>query len=164
MFQFEFFTTPSPLLKQEGESLESAPTNSPSCLAEGMKRVLVDTSSWIHMLRLDGDPIVRGRVEALLRSGSACWCPLVRLELWNGARGDRDKRALRDFERVLPELPITDSVWDAAYALAKGMRKARNTTPASDLVIAACAQFHGVLLEHSDSDFDRLLPPLRPFP
>ena len=122
-----------------------------------MKKVLVDTSSWIHMLRVDGDPAVRERVEALLRSGAACWCPVVRLELWNGARGDRDKKVIRDFERLLPELPITDGVWNAAYALAKKARKAGVTTPAADLVIAACAEQHDALLEHSDSDFERLL-------
>jgi predicted nucleic acid-binding protein len=122
-----------------------------------MKRVLVDTSSWIHMLRADGDPAVRERVESLLLAGSACWCSMIRLELWNGARGDRDKKALRDFERLLPILPITEDVWDRAYALAKKMRRAGSTVPATDLLIAACAQYHDVLLEHCDSDFDRLL-------
>ena len=66
--------------------------------------LLVDSSSWIHFLRPNGDPLVRARVEAALTSGDACWCPLVRLELWNGAAGDRDRRILRDFETVLPEL------------------------------------------------------------
>lgn len=119
--------------------------------------VLVDTSSWIHMLRADGDRTVRARVESLLQAGSACWCPMIRLELWNGAGGDRDKKALRDFERLLRELPITDEVWDAAYALAQKARRAGETAPASDVLIAACAQFHDVPLEHCDSDFERLI-------
>lgn len=121
--------------------------------------VLVDTSSWIHMLRADGDKTVRARVEALLQGGTACWCPLIRLELWNGARGDRDKKALRDFERRLPELPITDEVWSLAYSLARKSRAAGATAPGSDILIAACAQFHDVPLEHEDTDFDRLLAP-----
>lgn len=118
--------------------------------------VLVDTSSWIHMLRTDGDEGVRARVESLLHAGRACWCPMVRLELWNGARGDRDKKTLRDFERLLPELPITNEVWKVAYALADKSRMAGATAPGADVLIAACAQFHEVPLEHSDSDFDRL--------
>jgi predicted nucleic acid-binding protein len=121
--------------------------------------VLIDTSSWVHMLRADGDKAVRARVEALLENGSACWCPLIRLELWNGARGDRDKKALRDFEHRLPELPITVEVWDRAYSLAQKARAAGATAPASDVLIAACAQFHGVALDHADSDFDRLIAP-----
>jgi predicted nucleic acid-binding protein len=118
--------------------------------------VLIDTSSWIHMLRVDGDKSVRARVEALLESGAACWCPMIRLELWNGA-GDRDKRVLRDFERYLPELPIDDGVWQSAYAFAQKARAAGVTAPGADILIAACAQFHAVELEYSDSDFDQLL-------
>jgi len=119
--------------------------------------VLVDTSAWIHMLRADGDATVRSRVEALLRSGVACWCPMVRLELWNGARGDRDKKTLRDFEQRLPELSITEEVWTLAYSLAQKARAAGATAPGSDILIAACAQYHEVDLEHADSDFDRLI-------
>ena len=119
--------------------------------------VLVDTSSWIHMLRTDGDKAVRARVESLLQTGTASWCPMVRLELWNGARGDRYKKSLRDFERHLPELPITGAVWKLAYVLAERARQAGATVPGSDILIAACAQFHDVPLEHSDSDFDRLM-------
>ena len=48
---------------------------------------LIDTSSWIHSLRSDGDAKVRQRVAELLLSGDACWCAVVRVELWNGARG-----------------------------------------------------------------------------
>lgn len=110
------------------------------------------------MLRTDGDKTVRDRVESLLQAGTACWCPMVRLELWNGARGDRDKKALRDFERRLPELPITQEIWKLSYAIAEKSRSAGGTAPGSDILIAACAQFHGVPLEHSDSDFDRILP------
>ena len=48
---------------------------------------LIDTSSWIDALRRDGDPQIRARVVALMASGEAAWCDLVRLELWNGLRG-----------------------------------------------------------------------------
>jgi predicted nucleic acid-binding protein len=118
--------------------------------------VLVDTSSWIHMLRVDGDKSVRARVEALLESGTACWCPMIRLELWNGA-GERDRKALRDFERFLPELPINNAVWESAYLFAQKARAAGVTAPGSDVLIAACAKVHAAGLEHADSDFDRLL-------
>ena len=118
--------------------------------------VLVDTSSWIHMLRVDGDAAVRARVESLLEAGNACWCGMVRLELWNGA-GERDKKILNDFERHLPELAINEDVWNVAYELAQKGRSAGVTVPGADILIAACAQFHDVALEHADSDFDRLL-------
>jgi len=118
--------------------------------------ILVDSSSWIHFLRPTGDPVVRARVEAALTAGEACWCPLVRLELWNGAAGDRDRRILRDFESVLPELTIDDDVWTSAYDLARRARAAGISVPATDLLIAACARRYGTELETADSDLERL--------
>jgi predicted nucleic acid-binding protein len=118
--------------------------------------LLVDTSSWIHLLRPDGEPAVRARVERALQAGEACWCPLIRLELWNGAGGDREKKVLRDFERRLPELGIDASVWVAACELAGRARAAGVAVPATDLLIFACASHHGVGMEHADADFDQL--------
>jgi len=117
---------------------------------------LIDSSSWIHFLRPNGDPAVRARVESMLTSGDACWCPLVRLELWNGAAGERDRKILRDFEAVLPELPIDDEVWSTAYALARRARAVGVSAPASDILIAACARRHDAELETADSDFELL--------
>ena len=118
--------------------------------------ILVDTSSWIHGLRPDGDPAVAARVQALLASGDAAWCPLVKLELWNGARGQHERRVLRDMERDLPELDISHEVWALAYEMARGARRRGKTVPASDILIAACARHHGLGLEHSDSHFEVL--------
>ncbi len=118
--------------------------------------ILVDSSSWIHFLRPQGDPVVRARVDAALRSGDACWFPLVRLELWNGAAGDRDRKILRDFEAVLPELPIDDEVWSGARELARRARSVGVSVPATDILIAACARRHGAELETADADFERL--------
>lgn len=115
--------------------------------------ILVDTSSWIHMLRPDGDPATRARVEKALQSGEACWCPIIRLELWNGAGGNREKKVIRDFERLLPELAVTDVVWAEACELARRTRAAAVTIPATDLLIAACARHYAVDLETADSDF-----------
>ncbi len=99
---------------------------------------------------------MRSRVEAALTTGEACWCPLIRLELWNGAAGDRDRKILRDFETVLPELAIDDEVWESADELARRARSAGVSVPATDILIAACARRHGAVLETADSDFGRL--------
>jgi predicted nucleic acid-binding protein len=114
---------------------------------------LIDTSSWIEQLRRGGDPAVRERVEALLAAGEAAWCPIVRLELWNGARGSRERTVLTAMEREIPSLEIGPAVWDEAAALARSARERGVTVPATDLLVAACARRHGVALEHSDSHF-----------
>ena len=89
----------------------------------------------------------------MLQAGDGCWCPLIRLELWNGAGGDREKKVIRSLERVLPELAITEAVWTAACDLARRARAAAITVPATDLVIAACARYYAAELETTDSDF-----------
>lgn len=116
--------------------------------------VLVDSSAWINFLRPDGDAAIRARVAAHLTAGVARWCPIIRLELWNGAGGDREKKVLREFERLIPELAITPDVWNDACDLARRCRAAGVSVPATDVLISACARHHGARLEHADSDFD----------
>lgn len=117
---------------------------------------LVDTSAWVHQMRPKGDPAVRARVEALLRSGDAAWCAMIRLEIWAGVGNDRERQALAEYAAVLPDLPIGPEVWDAACELASQARRAGRTIPASDMLIFACAQQHGVEVEHADAHFDLL--------
>ncbi len=117
---------------------------------------LIDTSAWIHQMRPQGDPAVRARVEALLRAGEAAWCDLVRLEIWAGIGSERERRALRQYEAVIPELPIDVGVWQAARDLASRTRRAGRTIPAADILICACARRHGVGIEHADAHFDTL--------
>lgn len=97
--------------------------------------ILVDTSSWIHMLQPDGDPTVRDRVTAALAAGQACWCPIVQLELWNGARGRHGQNVLREFVNTLPELAINEDVWAHAHKLARRAGARGVTVLASDVLI-----------------------------
>jgi predicted nucleic acid-binding protein len=115
---------------------------------------LVDTSSWIEQLRRDGDPAVRARVEALLVAGEAAWCPIVELELWNGARGDREITVIQQMAQILVSLDIDRDVWSTANAMARSSRERGVTVPATDILVAACAKRHGVRLEHHDRHFD----------
>ena len=107
-------------------------------------------------MRPDGEPSVRSRVEAALASGDACWCPIVQLELWNGARRGHEQRVLRRFAEVLPTLPMDAEVWSLGYDLARRARSHGVTVPAADVAIAACARRHGATLESADKDFERL--------
>ncbi|MSU50022.1 MAG: PIN domain-containing protein [Opitutus sp.] len=118
--------------------------------------ILVDTSCWIEVLRERGDAAVRRRIHDLVHAGQASWSPVVRLELWNGARGVREKNVLLEFEQVLPELDMPVEVWDVACDLARRARAAGLTIPATDLLIAACARHHGVEIDSTDAHFAEL--------
>jgi predicted nucleic acid-binding protein len=117
---------------------------------------MVDTSCWTHQLRVKGDPAVRERVERLLREGEAAWCAPVRLELWAGVGNDVERRVLREYEQVIPELPVTDEVWQSACELAELGRRHGKRFPVTDLLVAACAWAHGVQIEHADRHFEQL--------
>ena len=60
---------------------------------------LVDTSSWIEYLR-GRNNAVADRVRDLMREDEAALCEMVLVELWNGARGEGEKRVLRDLQEV----------------------------------------------------------------
>ena len=107
-------------------------------------------------MRSQGDAVARGRVETLLRGGEAAWCAMVRLEIWAGIGDERERRALRAYESVIPDLPIDANVWRAARDLAGRARRAGKTVPAADILICACARHHGVAIEHADAHFDML--------
>ena len=119
--------------------------------------VLVDSSSWIHYFRARGDAVVRDRVIRLLQQGEAAWCPLIRLELWNGAGSEEDRRALREHELWVPDLSVTDEVWAKACELASHCRRRGRTSPATDVLIAACARHYHVAIESSDTHFEFLM-------
>jgi predicted nucleic acid-binding protein len=118
--------------------------------------VLIDTSSWVDALRTRGRADVRQRVDALIQSGEACWCEAIRLELWNGRGGEQEQRKLRDFDEVMPVLPINDAVWELSLKLAQNARTQGLTMPAIDLLIAACAFHHGAKIESADEHFQHL--------
>ena len=118
--------------------------------------VLVDSSLWVHQLRRGGDPAKRDRVHALLESGDASWCPVVRLELWRGVTSDADRKVLRRYEALLPDYEMSPAVWERAIRLADRGRASGVTVPLADLLIFACAKVHGLDLAHDDGHFDDL--------
>ncbi len=119
-------------------------------------RVLVDTSAWIDALRKDGDPEIRGAVRTLVAQGAAVFCDMVLLELWNGARGDEEADLLSELQRDLECVPITADTWLRAMELARACRTRGLTIPATDLLVAACAETHALSLLHHDAHFDLL--------
>jgi predicted nucleic acid-binding protein len=118
--------------------------------------VLIDTSAWIHWLRPGGDNATGDAVDAALESGEAAWCEMVRLELWNGAGDAAQQKALRRLEATLPQLSISDVVWDDARTCARRARAKGVTAPATDVLIFACARHYNALLLHADEDFEHL--------
>ena len=81
---------------------------------------------------------------------------MIRLEIRAGIGDEKERRALRNYEAVLPDLPVDAAVWNAACDLANRARRAGKTIPASDILISACGRHHELEIEHSDAHFDML--------
>jgi predicted nucleic acid-binding protein len=118
--------------------------------------VLVDSSLWVHQLRKSGDPAKRDRVNGLLTSGDAAWCPPVRLELWRGVTNDAERKTLREYESVLTDYEISPEIWERAIRLADRGRARGLTVRLVDILVFACAKAHGVDVAHDDAHFDEL--------
>jgi len=118
---------------------------------------LVDTSSWVDYLR-QAKGEVADRVERLLLADEAALCDMVMLELWNGARGQQEKRKLRELGEIATRLDTPGEAWDLARRLAVLCRDQGQTLPAADILVVACAVHHDVELEHKDAHFDIILP------
>jgi predicted nucleic acid-binding protein len=123
----------------------------------GHKVKLVDTSSWVDYLRQNESAAGR-RVEELVLAGEAAWCDMTAVELWNGTRGEREKRELALLEKDITLCPVDAEAWHVARKLAVRCRESGFTLPASDIVIAACAARHGLELEHCDKHFEKIMP------
>jgi len=80
------------------------------------------------------------------------------VELWNGAQGHPEKKALEELEAEVRLLAINEPVWAKARQLARRSREKGITVTSADLVIAACAANYQVDLEHCDTHFDKILP------
>ena len=77
-------------------------------------------------------------------------------ELWNGARGKNERSVLAEFQRTLTCLEVNAHVWSASRKLALLARRSGITCPSVDLVIAACAFFYNVQIEHCDRHLELL--------
>lgn len=118
---------------------------------------LIDTSSWIEALRKTGDLGIRHRVETLMLDECAAWCDMILLELWNGARGDYERKMLKALEQEIICLPTDSSVWTLSKKLARKCRHAGSSVPSTDILIVACGLTHQTQIEHLDKHFDQIL-------
>lgn len=73
-----------------------------------------------------------------------------------GAGSVKDRQDVQELQDVLPCLPFEPAMWVLSYELARICRQRGKPVPASDLIIAACAFFHGAMIEAEDKHLDTL--------
>ena len=119
-------------------------------------KYLIDTSAWIEALRKNGDLEITEQVKNALLDGSAHWNEMILLELWNGAKGNAEKKYLTELEQEIFKLNINNDTWQRARELAIKSRNKGLTIPSTDLLIYASSQQQHMRLIHKDKHFDAL--------
>jgi predicted nucleic acid-binding protein len=113
-------------------------------------RYLADTSAWNRAGR------VADRWSELIEADELALCAPVTLELLYSARGRADYESLADDLLGFSHLAIDENVERLAFGAQRklaGLSRHRGPTPV-DLLIAAVAECHGVVLLHYDKHFE----------
>ena len=116
--------------------------------------VLGDSSVWIDFLRNRRTTAAR-RLDALLEGDDLVSTDAVAMELFAGARDDRERRALERTLAAYPRIATEPRDFDAAAAIYRTCRR-QGSTPRSllECMIAAVAIRVDAAVLHSDRDFD----------
>jgi predicted nucleic acid-binding protein len=117
---------------------------------------LLDTSIWICYLRPHGWDDLKMAVQQVLTVEQVYTCWVVMAELLIGARDERGFTQLFETLRALPEILVTDRVWEATARLGYTLRRRGVTIPLPDLVIAQAAITGDLTLWHVDDHFEHL--------
>ena len=121
-----------------------------------MANVLFDSSVWICYLRPKGWTDLKAAVQLAFVEEHVHTCPVVKAEVLIGTRDEAGFARLVGSFRALPDVTITDHVWEAATRLGYTLRRQGLTIPLTDLVIAQAAIENELVLWHVDGHFEQI--------
>ena len=116
---------------------------------------LIDTSVWIRADRKKQKEFQQ-RLKGLVIAGTAYICWPIHVELLIGAKDQDSFSSLDEQLSVLPHLPMTDKTWRESANIGWKLARSGQTVPPIDLLIAATAIEHDMILWTVDSDFKRV--------
>ena len=101
-------------------------------------------------------PTVAARLAPLLVGGDVATCGVIELEVLFSARTHADLVATRARRRALPTLAMSQADFDRAIEVLEGLARSGHHRAAGipDLLIAAIAERHRLVVLHYDKDFD----------
>ena len=116
--------------------------------------VLVDTSAWIEFLRHAGSPVA-DLVDRVLAEDLAAITGVIRAELLQGARSDREFDELGVLLSACHACPEPPDLWDRVARLGRALRK-RGASGAGipDMIVGVTAVHNGVRLLALDRHFE----------
>lgn len=101
-------------------------------------------------------PAVSAILGPLIQQGVVAICGAVELEMLFSARNATDHDRMRTYLGAFEWLAIFDECWDRALDVHRelAVRGRHRAVPMPDLLIAATAERHGVIVLHYDADFE----------
>ena len=114
---------------------------------------LADTSAWIEGLRPGGKEAWTSELKRLVTDRKVGIQPIIRVELLSGAISDAEYRRLEVTLGALPQLDLTNAVWQEAEHLGFRLRRRGLSVPVTDLIIASTAIANRCILLHRDRHF-----------
>jgi predicted nucleic acid-binding protein len=117
--------------------------------------ILVDTSAWVEFLRGTGSPVCDA-VDRLLARELAI-CDAISMELFAGARDERQLLQLRGLLARTTTLPTTPTDYESAATMYRSCRvRGETVRRLIDCLIGAVAVSADVEVLHADADFETL--------
>lgn len=116
--------------------------------------LLVDTSAWLFALRKEFNPIIKNRLDLLLKEDRVLTTGIIKLELLGGTKSEKEFKRLKQRLDALEERETGTSSWEKAYDLAFLLRRKGVTIPYTDILIAACAMAYEATVLHVDAHYD----------
>jgi len=116
--------------------------------------VLADTCLWIDFLK--AAPQSSDHMAGLISANALCVCGAVLFELLQGVRTDAEKNRILGALGGLSYYEMTPPAWHYAAVLSEDLRKSGTTVPLSDILIAALAHQHGLMIFTHDKHFAQI--------
>jgi predicted nucleic acid-binding protein len=116
--------------------------------------VLIDTSVWLFALKKQFHPVIKERVDLLLKNDEVAISGIIQLELLGGTKSETEYERLKSRLDALYFIEAGKSLWNQASQLAFDLRRKGVTVPSTDVFIAAIARKEHLTLLHADSHFD----------
>lgn len=115
---------------------------------------LVDNSAFNRARKA----VVAQRLEPLVDRGLVHTCPPIELEAGRALPASQYERMLETRRQALIPAMLPDDIWERAADIQATLaaRAAHFAPSVVDLLIAACADYHGLTVLHYDSDFDTI--------
>ena len=118
-------------------------------------RILVDTTIWIEFFREKGSPI-SARLQEYLKLGQACYAGPIEIELYQGAKTQKELQVLDQLFEAITYVEITRKHYHLAGLTSQKAARKGKTFSVVDMVLAITAQEEQLFLFSLDTHFKEI--------